>query len=78
MFAGMFKGGKGLDDSYLRRGFQVVTKRAIVRINLITLLLLGILLPQRRALLFGAQPFDSSEARRQTASKTAGHPSPPP
>ncbi len=51
VFAGMYKDGKGLDDSYLLRGFRVVALPAMIRANPVALALLRLLRPQAYAAL---------------------------
>lgn len=53
IFAGMYNGGKGLDDFYLLRGFRLVRKPALLRLNPLAALLLRTFLPGYHARLIG-------------------------
>jgi hypothetical protein len=53
VFAGMYKGGCGLDDFYLLRGCTLIRKPAFLRTNPISTLILRRYLPQQHAKLLG-------------------------
>ena len=53
IFAGLYKGGKGLDDFYLLRGCKLVKKPALLHINPVAKALLMRFLPEQYARLRG-------------------------
>jgi hypothetical protein len=53
IFAGLYKGGKGLDDFYLLRGCKLVRKPALLHINPLAAFFLKRFLPEQYARLRG-------------------------